>query len=58
MIRSSSRTAVRHERAAPDDLVHMDVKKVGRMLQTEWVLTARLHVNDQRTAALEAWLDD
>ena len=31
LIRSSSQTAVRYERARPGELVHMDVKKLGRI---------------------------
>jgi transposase InsO family protein len=31
VIRSSKQTAVRYERARPGDLVHMDVKKIGRI---------------------------
>ena len=31
MIRSSKQTAVRYERARPGELVHMDVKKLGRI---------------------------
>ena len=31
VIRSSKQTAVRYERGTPGDLVHMDVKKLGRI---------------------------
>ena len=31
LIRSSKQTAVRYERARPGELVHMDVKKLGRI---------------------------
>ena len=31
VIRSSKATAVRYERARPGELVHMDVKKIGRI---------------------------
>ncbi len=31
VIRSSKRTAVRYERSVPGELVHMDVKKIGRI---------------------------
>ena len=31
VIRASKTTAVRYERARPGELVHMDVKKIGRI---------------------------
>ncbi len=37
VIRASKTTAVRYERDRPGELVHMDVKKIGRIPDGRWL---------------------
>jgi hypothetical protein len=37
VIRPSKTTAVRYERATPGDLIHIDVKKVGKIPRRWWL---------------------
>src|SRR3954451_6152222 len=41
VIRSSQATATRYERSRPGELVHMDVKKLGRIRRRGWLARTR-----------------